>query len=171
MGNAPSSEVLALRWAEVCNDPILRELPYKIELNAFGTIEMSPASTRHSRLQAEIAHQLRLQLPLGAVFTELPVLTRIGIRVPDVAWASESFVSRHGDLTPLPAAPEICVEVQSPSNPMRELLMKADAFVAAGATEVWIVTEDGEWTVHTGAGLVEATQFPVKLALPPRQNQ
>lgn len=169
MGNSPSYEALALRWAEVCNDPVLRELPYKIELNAFGTIEMSPASTRHARLQGQIGLELGRQLPDGAVLTEVPVLTALGVRVPDVAWASAAFIARHGDTTPLPQAPEICVEIKSPSNPMREMVAKADAFLAAGAREVWIVSEDGDVDVLGANGQLSASSYAVTLNLPPRQ--
>ena len=35
-----------MNWQEICNDPLLRELPYKIELNEWGKIVMTPA--RHS---------------------------------------------------------------------------------------------------------------------------
>ena len=47
MGQTNPHEVLALRWAELCNDPLLRDLPGKIELNADGVIEASRASNRH----------------------------------------------------------------------------------------------------------------------------
>jgi hypothetical protein len=42
MGNVATPEKLVLRWAEVVRDPSLQDLPYKIELNARGKIEMSP---------------------------------------------------------------------------------------------------------------------------------
>src|SRR5688500_1088157 len=48
--------------------------------------------------------------------TECPVLTDIGIRVPDLAWASAAFMRQYAGASPLPRAPEICVEVISPSN-------------------------------------------------------
>lgn len=51
MGNPAAAETLALRWAQVCRDASLRNLPYKIELNAWGKIEMSPANNRRVRLQ------------------------------------------------------------------------------------------------------------------------
>ena len=35
MGNVAARESLALRWAEVCADPTLADLPYKVELNAY----------------------------------------------------------------------------------------------------------------------------------------
>ena len=55
MGNLATPEALTLRWAEVCRDPSLQDLPYKIELNSWGKIEMSPASYRHALLQGAVA--------------------------------------------------------------------------------------------------------------------
>jgi Uma2 family endonuclease len=114
MGNLTASEALSIRWAEVAHDPMLRDLPYKVELNRHGKIEMSPANNRHARLQGYFAGALSQPLPGGGVLTECPVLTEIGVRVPDVAWASAAFLERHGDTTPFPAAPEICIEILTP---------------------------------------------------------
>jgi Uma2 family endonuclease len=114
MGNLTTPEALALRWAEVARDPALRDLPYKIELNLYGKIEMSPANNRHARLQGYVAGEFARQLANGEVLTECPVLTGIGVRVPDVAWASSGFLAAHGETTPFPQAPEICVEIVSP---------------------------------------------------------
>jgi len=108
MGNLTTPETLALRWDEVLRDPALRNLPYKIELNAWGKIEMSPASNRHGRLQSLISAELLRQLPEGIVVSEASVLTDIGVRVPDVAWGSASFARTHGESTPFPRAPELC---------------------------------------------------------------
>ncbi len=170
MGNLTTRETLALRWAEVCNDPTLRDLPYKIELNAFGTIEAGARNNRRARLQGRIAHELASQLPNGGVLTECPILTDIGVRVPDVAWASNDFLARHGEATPFPEAPEICVEIRSPSNSQEELALKSQAFLAAGAREVRVVSEDGDLTVHDAAGRRETSAYPVVLVLPPRHK-
>src|SRR5690349_11838480 len=116
MGNLASPETLSLRWAEIMADPALQNLPYKIELNARGKIEMSPASNRHALLQANLAAEFARKLPAGLPLTECSILTEIGIRVPDVAWASTDFLRAHGNSTPFPTAPEICVEIVSPSN-------------------------------------------------------
>ena len=40
---------------------------------------------------------------------------------------------------PLMVAPEICLEVISPSNSVKETQEKREAYFAAGAHEVWIV--------------------------------
>jgi len=171
MGNLTTRETLALRWTEVCNDPTLRDLPYKIELNAFGTIEMSPASNRHARLQGRIAHELARQLPQGDVLTECPIFTDIGVRVPDVAWASNEFLDRHGDATPFPEAAEICLGIRSPANSEEELAPKTRSFLAAGAREVWIGSEDGEVSIQDAAGPLATSRYAVTLTLPPRASR
>ena len=166
MGNLTPREALALRWVEVVNDPALRDLPYKIELNAWGKIEMSPASNRHGRLQMLVGAELLRQLPDGIVVTEASILTDIGVRVPDVAWGSAAFLKAHGETTPYPRAPEICVEIVSPSNTNDEIREKTRAYLAAGAEEIWIVSEEGTVRYFDNAGECATSRFPVSLALP-----
>jgi Uma2 family endonuclease len=166
MGNLATPEFLIARWGELCRDPSLEDLPYKIELNAWGKIEMSPASNRHSRLQGTLALELGRQLE-GIVLTECSILTRIGIRVPDVAWASRSFLQSFGEITPYTRAPEICAEIMSPSNVRAEIEEKTRAYLAAGAEEVWIVAEDGAIRFFTNAGEQPKSGFAVRVSLPP----
>ena len=84
MSDLAAPEALVLRWHEVRTDPVLQELPYKIELNAWGKVEMTPASNRHSRLQGLVIAQRSRQLIGGAVLPECSVLTSIGVRCRDV---------------------------------------------------------------------------------------
>src|SRR5262245_6485762 len=168
MGNLVTAEALALRWAEMCRDASLEDLPYKIELNAWGKIEMSPASYRHALLQGAVAAELARQLADGRVLTECPLLTDIGVRVPDVAWASDEFVRRNGEKTPCPSAPEICVEVCSPANTDAEISAKTKAYLAAGAHEVWLVEESGAVRYFDAAGEKPASRFGVSISLPAR---
>jgi Uma2 family endonuclease len=163
MGHVTPHEALALRWAELCNDPMFHDLPGKIELNAYGVIEMSPASNRHGILQLAVGRALGDQLPQGTAMVECSVATTDGVRVPDVAWASAAFMARHGDATPFPQAPEICVEVRSPSNTDAEMAFKTQLFLNAGAVEVWIVADSGGWRVFDAQGEQPATRFPVRL--------
>jgi Uma2 family endonuclease len=166
MGHVTSQEALVLRWAELCADSRWDDMAGKIELNGLGVIEMSPASNRHGIRQMAIGHALTLQLPAGTAMVECSVLTADGIRVPDVAWASAGFIARHGDATPFPRAPEICVEVRSPSNTDAEMAHKIDLFLQAGAVEAWIIAEDGAWQVFDASGLQPATRFAVTLPAP-----
>jgi Uma2 family endonuclease len=166
MGQITPYEAMALRWAELCNDPLLRDLPGKVELNALGVIEMSPASNRHGIRQSAIAQALGLQLPGGTAMVECSIATTEGVRVPDVAWASADFMARHGEMTPFPSAPEICVEVRSPSNTDAEMVFKTRLFLEAGAVEVWIVADNGSWQVFDANGPQPVSRYGVQLTLP-----
>jgi Uma2 family endonuclease len=167
MGNLATPEFLIARWGELCRDPSLEDLPYKIELNAWGKIEMSPANNRHGRLQGELAFELRRQLGSGSVITECSIFTTMGIRVPDVVWASDAFMVAYGEITPYMRAPEICVEIASPSNPPGEIEEKTRAYLQAGAQEVWIVAQLGTIRYFTVSGEQGKTAFPVAISLPP----
>jgi len=126
------------RWLRMLDDPVLADVPGKLELTEKGTIELSLASTRHGILQAFVAGEMQRLRSDGTAMTECGIETDIGIRVPDVAWASSEFMRRHGTATPLPRAPELCVEVLSPTNSRPEIEQKTAAYLAAGAIEVWL---------------------------------
>ena len=137
-----------MTWEEVVADPDLRHLRYKIETNELGQIVMSPPpSFFHQAYEGEIAHLLRTLLPEGKALQECPVRTPGGTKVTDVAWISDARrrqVPRR--TTALTVAPEICVEVVSPSNTAAELLAKRDLYFAAGALEFWVCDEVGTMT-------------------------
>jgi Uma2 family endonuclease len=137
---------LLRRWDAVLRDPVLRESPYRIELNRWGTIEMTPVKPFHSRVSQRLATFLEDALG-GEAFTELAIALPAGLRVPDVAWCSPAFLTRHADefepaSLALSEAPELCVEVMSESNSLGEIREKCDAYLAAGAIEAWIVMPD-----------------------------
>jgi Uma2 family endonuclease len=132
-----------MQWAEVLADKSLRDLPYKIELDRWGNVIMSPASNRHGRLQGMLFSVLE-KLPDGRAFIECSVATTEGVKVANVAWCSDAFFNRYDYETPYPRASEICVEVRSPSKSEEELNFKTRLYLEAGALEVWIVLETGE---------------------------
>ena len=132
-----STEELASRYRALCDDPCYANAPGKIELDVWGRMVMTPASVYHGVVQGRLCRSL---LTLGGeVVVEAPIVTPMGLFVTDVAWASAQFMTAHGRGTPLIRAPEICIEVVSPSNSAKELREKTDAYRAAGAEEVWIV--------------------------------
>jgi Uma2 family endonuclease len=164
MGHHASHELLRLRWAELCADPTWDDQPFKIELNGLGVVEMSPANNRHALMQGHLAHSLQVQLPRGRTLTECSVLTEDGIRVPDVACASDAFLARHGDITPFPEAPEICIEVRSPSNTDAEMAHKRDLYLAAGAVEVWICGQVQGVEMFDSTGPIAQSRFGAVLS-------
>jgi Uma2 family endonuclease len=127
---------------------------------------MSPASNRHGRLQMAIGAEFMRQLPNGVAISECSVVTRIGIRVPDVVWASADFMTAYGEITPYMRAPEICVEIISASNVQAEIDEKRGAYLAAGAVEVWLVSENGSIRYFDFSGEKPGSGFPVAMTLP-----
>ncbi len=70
--------------------------------------------------------------------TECPISTSDGIKVADVVWISKERRARAVKRDVLIEAPEICVEVISPSNTRQEIEHKKAFYFEAGAQEVWI---------------------------------
>jgi Uma2 family endonuclease len=154
---------LRRRWLDLANDPLVAAIPFKVELNEKGAIEVSPPTVRHGVVQAFIARELARQRPEGTAITECPIETEIGVRVPDVVWASPTFMQRHGAESILRAGPELCVEVLSPTNTSAEIGEKVAAYLATGAREVWVVGDDGVPEIHTSGGRVAASGLGFEL--------
>jgi len=157
-------------YSELCADPHLRDLPFKIELNEYGTIMMTPASNRHALLQGEIAGLIREIMKVGRAPTECSIETSKGVKVADVAWVSPDFLAEHGGATPFPVAPEVCVEIVSPSNSQEEMRQKVDLYLAKGAKEVWICSEDGSVSFRSYEGEIPGSKvipgMPPKVEVP-----
>lgn len=159
-----------MNWQEICDDPTLRDLPFKIETDRWGHIVMSPASNRHSLLQAEIQNLLRSHCDGGYAFPECSIQTARGVKVADVAWGSDAFFRRNGTVNPYPEAPEIVVEVASPSNSLAELEEKKELYFGRSAQEVWLCDECGRMRFFSNHSALEcsalAPAFPNRVELP-----
>ena len=137
-----------MTWDQVCADPSLQNLPYKIETNEWGQIVMSPAKFWHSSKQGRIARLLGSLTDAGDISTETAIQTTKGVKSADVAWASDKFFTEHEKDTALSAAPELCVEVLSDSNTKREMSEKLTLYFAHGAQEVWFCDSTGRMIFH-----------------------
>lgn len=159
-----------MTWQALCDDPLLRDLPFKFETNRWGKIEMSPATNRHSRYQGLITKLLDRLLPDGEVIPECIIQTTEGVKVADVAWASADFLRRHGITNPYPEAPEIVVEILSPSNTLAEMEEKKELYFARGTREFWICEESGAMRFYSNHARLEsstlAAGFPARVELP-----
>ena len=60
-------------------------------------------------------------------------------------------------------APEICVEVVSPSNSEEEMVEKRRLYFEKGAKEVWIVSEAGTVSIYECSGPVQKSRFNVSV--------
>ena len=158
---------LRSRWHEMLHNRLLSDIPGKLELSDRGAIELTPANLRHGLLQAFIAAELRRLRPDGATFIECGIETDIGVRVPDVAWASAEFMRQNELGDAFPSAPELCVEVLSPSNTRFEMQQKRTAYLAAGAVEVWLVSPDAAVEMFDRRGRIETSGLGIVLGQMP----
>jgi len=158
-----------MEWSEVMEMKCLEDIPFKIELNEWGNIVMSPATNRHGFFQGAIVNLLNERKADGAVFPECSIETSKGVKVADVIWGSTRFFKEHQLETPYIVAPELCVEIRSPSNAMGELIEKKDLYLAKGAREFWICDHEGSVLFYGHAGLMESSTlfpgFPAKIAV------
>jgi Uma2 family endonuclease len=156
-----------MNWQQVCEEPALQDLPFKIELNEFGQVVLSPASNEHGRFQARLIILLTTHLSLGEVISECSIQTTKGVRVADVAWASPDYIAHRGFETPYSSSPEICVEISSPSNSDRELSAKMKLYFEQGAKEVWICDSFGNLDFFDFRGAIPrsklAPDFPERI--------
>ena len=62
-----------MQWSEVLTSPYLKNLPFKIELNQFGQVLMSPASNAQGAIQVDIGYVFKSKLKLGKAFSECSI--------------------------------------------------------------------------------------------------
>jgi Uma2 family endonuclease len=159
-------EALMQRWKHVLEDRALRELPYRIEMNKWGHIEMTPpASPRHMQLAGLLA-RVTTELLGGDAFTECAIATPGGVKVADAVWCSLDYLARNRLALErwepaFSSAPDLCIEVMSPSNTLAELEEKIGHYLAAGARECWIVSPDLTIRAYSASGSMAASSLGI----------
>ena len=147
-----------LSWKAVCEDPNLQDLPYKIETNDRGQIVMSPTYAWHGKYAFRIAQRLEEALPEGESSVEMAIRTTRGTKVADAVWCTAARWDEIKDAYDVPVAPQICVEVRSPTNTDEEIDEKRALYLEAGAEEVWICDEEGRLIVYDDEGERDASR-------------
>ena len=151
-----------MRYRALSEDSCFARVPGKIEIDAWGRIVMTPPSFYHGVMQGRLVRKLAALG--GEAVTEAPIATPSGLFLPDVAWASSQFMSTHGSQFAPMHAPEICIEVVAASNSVKELGEKRDAYLAAGAQEVWFVyPESKRFEFYDGRGPLPGSAYAVDL--------
>ena len=157
------------RWTEILGDPVLAKLPNRIETDRHGHILMTPPPAfSDGRRQFSIGSLLSNLLQQGLVITECPVSTADGVKATDVAWLAPGRAEISQDPVVLIRAPDICVEILSPSNSAAEISEKRMLYFNAGAAEVWICNLDGSITFfvrpdHENSASVICPEFPDRI--------
>ena len=159
-----------MEWQELCENPQLQDLPFKIELNHWGQIVMTPAKNVHSVLQWEIQRTIYdLIGNQGKLIPECAIQTRDNVKVADVTWISAERYEQVKHEIAYSQAPEICVEIISDSNTKKEMLEKKELYFEAGAQEVWLCSIDGEMSFYSLSGELKQSElikkFPLRLVI------
>ncbi len=106
---------------------------------------MTPHGYLHSFRVCKLIRIFTTIAPEWHCGNQLGIITTDGLKGPDVTLASPEYYDRHvgvdGYVT---EAPEICIEVMSPSNSWQEMMDKMPLYFEVGAQEVWIVDVDGK---------------------------
>ncbi|HEV2351098.1 MAG TPA: Uma2 family endonuclease [Terriglobia bacterium] len=128
----------------------------RYELVEGELVKMSPAMLRHNLVRDKVLVLLKEfvgKRNLGTVVAEQPFhLFGNTVRVPDVAFI------RHGRKLPMDklpqGAPDLAVEVVSPTNTPREIDQRISDYFAAGCKRVWVLyPEHQEVYIHGLAGV------------------
>jgi Uma2 family endonuclease len=119
--------------------------PEWCELIRGRVVELIPPGGRHGRIQASIAHRLTgfvLSAEIGTVYGEVGFVIERNpdtVRVPDVAFVEGGRLENVDETRYLPFAPDLAVEVVSPSDTFPYIEEKAAQWLAAGSRMVWVV--------------------------------
>lgn len=148
-----------MNWQQICEDPHLTNLPFKIELNERGQILMSPAKLLHSAIQGEIIKYLNQLMDTGKAFPECAIATVKGTKVADVVWCSSDLWKQIRNEVESSIAPEICIEVRSPTNTQEEMNEKRQLYLNQGAKEVWICDDQGNLAFFDAQGGMEQSRL------------
>ena len=155
-------------WDKIVANPEFAAMAYRFETDEHGQIIMSPPpAPSHGRYQVRIGTSLQRFAPAGEVISECPISTEKGVKAADVAWCSVEIWKESEGKSCLLRAPEICVEVLSPSNTRGEIDQKKGLYFGAGAKEVWLCAEDGAMSFFSSAGSLECSaicpEFPKRV--------
>ena len=122
-------------------------------------IPLSSGTPLHAKVRQNVEFQLRIyfaQHSIGVALGEVDCLTtRHTVRRPDVSvFLLDRLEGVDRKKIPLPCAPNIAVEVISPSESAVDVHAKTLEYLAAGSQEVWQFDyENGEVFIQTPTGI------------------
>ena len=131
----------------------------KEELIGGEIVQMPLASKRHNTAKNWIGRILFRYLdanPGGGLTAQIEagfVVTEGDTFAPDVAVFRTERLAEEGRL--IKGAPEIAIEVVSPTDTVGGIRRKIKVYLANGTSSVWIFYEEGSIAVHTATGVRE----------------
>ena len=141
-----SKTLLTLEQFEQLPDDGMRH-----ELDEGELVSMPPTAIDHGEIQLEVAYLLKKFVrsrSLGTVLVETGFrLSRGTVRAPDVSFIRADRMRKRDRQRLFEGAPDLAVEVISPSESASDIAHKVEQYLHAGA-EVWVVVYPRSRTVH-----------------------
>jgi Uma2 family endonuclease len=132
----------------------------RYELIEGELIEMPGANLKHGKITSLLfgeLHDYLKQKPLGTVLNNLAFqLNRKNAPIPDLAFVKIERLNNLDETKPFPGAPDLAVEIMSPTDKWSEVSKKVRLYLANGTSLVWIV---------------DPFDLAVNVYTPPRQRQ
>jgi Uma2 family endonuclease len=138
-------------YEELPEDPANR-----LELRAGLLIREPPPGMLHSRVQGRLVHRLWAHVEprrLGAVLVDAGFILAVDpatIRIPDLAFVKRDRIPASGYGSGMwQMAPDLAIEILSPSNRPRAMEEKLADYKSAGTGEVWLIDAEAKTvTIH-----------------------
>ena len=156
-------------WEQICADPSLAALPYRVESDPWGSVILRPPlGVAQSYRKIRIAALLDRLLAGGKSSLNSPLRTIRGVKIVDATWISDERSTRQvcrGRVAAL--APEICVEICSRGQQAGEIQARKQLYFQKGATECWVCEMGGKLSFYAVDGQTSRSRlcpdFPVEL--------
>jgi Uma2 family endonuclease len=156
-------------WAELSHPITIAELEamsedLNIEIYGKRLMIMPPVGARHGELSMHIARHLANYIyphGLGRVFGDMTAYI-LGTnehgnpiqRIPDASFVSKDRLTGPAPADFLRLAPDLAVEILSPSERSADTGQKIADYIAAGTVQVWVVDPEGhQIDVHMKEGV------------------
>ena len=131
----------------------------KYELVEGALIPVPSGTPRHCMIRDLLGDMVRDYLrrnPVGRAICELDCrISDVTVRMPDLCiFLGVRAEQMNLDRVPVPFAPDIAVEVLSPSESAMDMHRKVLDYFSAGSREVWVLDHStGELFVHSHSGI------------------
>lgn len=143
---AAGPAVVVATDASVADVERLPDDGYRYDLIAGQLIRMSPAGALHGEIASRIGRHLGNVADVARLGVVFGAETGFVLREPDVMLAPDAAFVRAERLPPradwrgyLRLAPDLAVEVVSPSDRWRDVMDKVDQYLQAGVQRVWVL--------------------------------
>ncbi|RUT08540.1 hypothetical protein DSM106972_017080 [Dulcicalothrix desertica PCC 7102] len=114
-------------------------------------IEKNGMTLKHSQSQSRLDRRwgnYKDESGLGGeVYTDVPCLTNIQGRRPDVAYLTPALVSQYGNQKVLPQSFPLSAEIVSPTDYAEEVIAKSAEYLQSGGEEVWLIYPENRWII------------------------